>query len=140
MSESTRKRATLGVSIVVIGLAVYYSVRNSSNRDKYPQELTVDGVCLACKHEVKARIKATSEFAPYECPLCKEVAVYPWFYCDNCRMRFVPELIPGAGHDGKPALPASPKCTSCKSNLVTQYIPGFHPQPAGNAPFPKWPQ
>lgn len=140
MNESTRKWAGIAVGVVAVGLAVYFFSRNTGDKDKYPRQLTVDGVCLACKQEVKARIKAVSDFAPYDCPNCKEMAVYPWFYCDNCRKRFVPELIPGAGHDGKPALPAAPKCSGCRSNLVMQYIPGFSPPPAGDAPLPKWPQ
>lgn len=140
MSDTTRKWAALGIAVVAITLATILFLRNASDHRKYPQELTVDGVCLNCKQEVKARVQATSDFAPYDCPSCKDTSVYPWFYCDNCRKRFVPELIPGAGKNGKPALPIAPKCTACKSNLVLQYIPGFSSPPVGDTPLPKWPQ
>jgi len=103
-----------------------------------PETVKTYGVCLACQeeNEVDAPI---SQAAPFPCAKCGEAAVYPWYICDNCKRRFVPEPIVADPEDGVRRVPPSPRCSACRSFGGRPWIQKLDPEYAGNAKLPKWP-
>jgi len=132
------KKNLLLVSLAVVllaGAAGYaYWRRDPGTPTRYP----VYGVCLACKQE------GTGEYGPDErppvvCPHCGEQALYPWYICRSCAVRFVPALRP-TGDGTPPALPLMPPCPKCGGTATGTWDPGFDEGVAtGDMPLPPWP-
>jgi hypothetical protein len=127
-----------GVAAGLIVLAVILLVVIPRGKAELPQEKIVHGVCLACREHAQLRVPLR-ELEPYECPECGERAVYQWWFCFECKYRFVPNLVRPAG-GGPPHVPFAPACPNCKGNMCGAWVaddPAY--QPAGEAELPKWP-
>jgi DNA-directed RNA polymerase subunit RPC12/RpoP len=125
-----------GAAVVIIALACYFILAKSGGGSRFHTRLGVDGVCLACKQEVKVQVNTTTDFAPYKCPRCNEQAVVGWMFCTNCKKRFVPALERKG--DGQARLPDALRCSGCKSPNVETFVPGLiTQQPVGDVPLPK---
>ena len=99
---------------------------------------SVDGMCLACKSETKLSVPREEE-APHRCPKCGQQAVYPLWYCEDCKKRFVP-VLERRDPNGPPRMPVSVACPNCRGQSVAPYIPEAQLEtPAGDQPLPPWP-
>ena len=96
----------------------------------------VAGARLGC--ETLEFEPARDEVIPFTCPKCDERAVYPWQYCYDCQMRFIPQPVrhqPG----GPLKLPMHMSCPQCGGENVTGFVPGVpDQQPVGDYPLPQW--
>lgn len=127
------------VLVVVAGTAGVFYLNRSGDEVRVSRDLLTSGVCLACQKEAEVE-HGLEESAPFACPHCGEQAVYPWFYCEDCNRRFVPQLVRMAGSAAPTVPPAGVICTACRSAAVTQYVPGLTPEPPGDdVPLPRWP-
>ena len=139
MEQSNKKVWLSVVAVVVLGFAGYRLFFRSTEAYSYPDRFTGHGVCLACGQESTIEYPAMSQ-PPYECQGCGEKTVYLWWFCDDCRYRFIPDLVPGK--PGEPPKPNPyPVCTHCRCMHITSWDPDNPYQaPEGDAPLPKWPQ
>lgn len=136
MEWNTKNLVLTAVSVVLLGFAGFMFLRSSSKAE-LPTEYRIEGICLACKKPADKTQKLSAR-PPFECPACKQVSVYPWSFCRQCKNRFVPDLQRGG--DGPPRLPVVPVCVLCKSTNCGAYD-SLDPEckPVGDAPLPKWP-
>jgi len=139
MQGKGRLYLLIGVAVILVAAAGLYWTNRDPGVPKPTDTATIEGVCLACKQEVKATYHAT-ERQPAVCPLCGERAVYGLHYCFDCKLRFVPNLEP-APDGGPPRKPIVTTCPVCGGSNVSGYIPIDPEQKdAELAPLPKWPQ
>ena len=137
MSEGQRTLMKGGGAVVVIVIALVFLVRGGGQSGTLNRDYTVHGVCLACEQEGETT-QAMDAYAPFVCPSCDAHAMYPWFYCDGCCKRFVPELV-RPDPDGPLRLPMGIRCPACGGTQIGQYDPQMPTQtPVGDAPLPKW--
>jgi hypothetical protein len=135
------KNLLLGAAaVVMLALAVYiYRTRPPADA-QYPTECTVSTVCLETKEEVSVTSKMT-ERAPFVNPKTGRRTLYPWYFCNNCKFRFVPTPIPSS--DGEaPRLPIAPTCPHCGAQSACSWDQSSPSQakPAGTAELPKVPK
>jgi predicted RNA-binding Zn-ribbon protein involved in translation (DUF1610 family) len=127
-----------GVAVVILGVAaVLYVTRAGSGKAELPTQALTYGVCLACQQDVEVAHGMTEQ-APFVCPKCGARAVYPWFYCLECKKRVVPHLEKVAGAD-YPVLPVVPVCPACGASRLRAYRPDIGIETSGDAPLPPWP-
>jgi hypothetical protein len=128
-----------GAAVVLLGAAgVSLVTRTGSARAKFPTGYVVQGVDLETKTDVT--IHATNkETAPFVNPATGKRTVYPWFFCEECKWRFVPALVPSRT-GGPPKLPMIPACPKC-GRSGTPWSPDFPEQAetTGDAPLPAMP-
>jgi predicted RNA-binding Zn-ribbon protein involved in translation (DUF1610 family) len=124
--------------VILVVAAVLYFRRAGSAEAKLPERVRLYGACLACQEtvEVDHNLRQTP---PYSCPQCGELAVYPWYYCRDCRTQFVPTLVPREDRE-YPTLPVVPSCPACGSTDVGGYRPHPDLEVSDIAPLPPWPQ
>ncbi len=139
MSNAKKNLMLGGGAVVLLAAAgVLLLTRGGTGAQaKYPTGYVVHGVDLETKAELT--INATNkQGAPFVNPATGKRTVYPWFFCEECRVRFVPELV--ARPDGPPKLPMIPACPKCGKS-GTPWAPEFEEQaePAGDAPLPTMP-
>jgi hypothetical protein len=138
--SSGKKNLLLGAAVVALLAAagVILVTRGVGGGAKYPSGYVVHGVDLETKAELT--IHATNkEGAPFVNPATGKRTVYPWFFCEDCRIRFVPDLVPRPD-GGPPKLPMIPACPKCGKS-GTPWSPELPEQaePAGDAPLPALP-
>lgn len=136
MSKGQRNLLLGGIAVAAIAVAILLFARGRGS-SALPKEYTIWGVCLACQEEAETT-QPLADYAPFECPHCSQHAVYNWFYCYDCKKRFVPDL--GRPDPGGPLrLPTGLRCRACRSDYVGQYDPQLPTQdPVGTAPLPDW--
>ena len=137
MSTGSRQLLLLGIVIVAFGGAGY-SIFGRKSGPSVAKEFTETGVCLSCKAEGEVTYPR-AEVAPHRCPKCDAQAFYPFYFCFECKKRFVPALVQRQA--GEPLrLPLGVACTSCGGSNVSPFLPNQPEyEPAGDAPLPKWP-
>jgi hypothetical protein len=133
------KQLALGlVALGAFGVAAYLVFGRSNARVEIGEKFSEAGVCLSCKAEGQVSYPR-EEPAPHRCPKCSEHAFYPYYFCNDCKYRFVPALV--AGPAGTPPhMPLGVACTHCQSGSAGPWFadqPGY--EPAGTMPLPKWP-
>ncbi|MGE0478842.1 MAG: hypothetical protein AB7Q17_00090 [Phycisphaerae bacterium] len=134
-----KNRATWSaIAVVVILASGYWIFRDSVAQEKFARNVPLDGVCLACKHEVTSRVKTASDIPPYECPKCHQNAVLNWWYCGKCKKRIIPHVVkPSPGLVG---IAQPPRCPICRSTTIEIFVPGLEWQrPTGDAALPTYP-
>jgi hypothetical protein len=135
-----KKNMVLGAAAVVLlaAAAALVFTRGGSARAKYPTGYVVQGVDLETKADVTIHA-SNKETAPYVNPATGKRTVYPWFFCEECKWRFVPDLVPRPG-GGPPKLPMIAACPKC-GRSGTPWMPEDPEQahPAGDAPLPAMP-
>ncbi len=138
MDQQKRNVAIAVVAVVIIAFAGYRVLTaRSGGAMKFPDEFTAAGICLNCKQETTITFHP-GEKPPYHCEGCGEDAVYPWWFCNDCKYRFIPELIRKPGQPPRPT--PYPVCTHCGCADVSGWDPDNPYQvPQGDAPLPKWP-
>ncbi len=127
-----------GALVLLAAAAVLLVTRGGGAQAKFPTGYVVHGVDFDTKTEVT--IHATNkDAAPYVNPATGKRAVYPWFFCEECRLRFVPALEPSRT-GGPPKLPMIPACPTC-GKAGTPWSPEDpeQAQPTGDAPLPALP-
>ncbi len=137
MTTSQRNGLLVGSAVVALAVAAVLFARGRT-AGQLPSQYTTRGICLACQKESESR-HALTDIPPFVCPHCGKAAVYPWYYCYDCKKRFVPDLV--RMEPGRPLrVPTwtSCPCPNCRSAQVTQWDPSFQGQAAGDAPLPKW--
>ncbi|MCK4340330.1 MAG: hypothetical protein KAY37_01230 [Phycisphaerae bacterium] len=138
MSQSRRNVlfGILGVVAVIAACFFFFTGRGGVPRigNKY----TVHGICLACRHEGESQYPR-DERPPHKCTQCGEQAVYPLYFCRDCKHRFVPHLV--RTKMGDPLrIPENVWCPNCGSTNWIGFIPKLQPEePVGDAPWPEWP-
>lgn len=136
---NTRNLVLGAVVVLCLGGALLMFARGSSTgAPPTGDEFTCIGVCMACEFDGECTY-ARGEPAPHKCSKCGELAVYPWFYCSECRARFVPRL--GRGDTSEPPrLPEVIRCPNCGHSGVMPYTPALHDAEGfTDLPLPEWP-
>ena len=136
------QRRNLVLSIVAVvclvaALVVFLRTRGRGG-NVFADEYMSPCVCLACQLECEIH-HGPQDLVPFKCPNpdCGQVAAYPWYFCYDCKKRFVPQpLMREPGGPLRP--PENIRCTACGSGNVTQWGPWIEEQPVGDAPLPKW--
>lgn len=135
MSQGQRNVLLGGIAIAAIAVAVIIFTRTGPAAR--PESFAFNGVCLSCQKDVK-QVVPLNEYAPFTCPHCATQAVYPWFYCNECNRRFVPDLV-RPDPAGPWRIPQGIACRACGSGNVGSWDPDFPTQqPIGDAQLPKW--
>ncbi len=133
------QRQLLFVVIIIVGFGgAAYGLFGRKAGPSSAKQFTETGICLSCKTEAQVTYPR-AEAAPHRCPKCGGQAFYPYYFCFDCKKRFVPALV--QRQSGEPLrLPLGMACTSCGSASVSPFLPN---QPdyesVGDAPLPKWP-
>jgi DNA-directed RNA polymerase subunit RPC12/RpoP len=136
---SKGSRQLLLTAIIVVGFgAAAYSFLGRRGGPSIAKDFTEPGVCLSCKTEGEVTYPR-AEAAPHRCPKCGAQAFYPYYFCFDCKKRFVPALV--QRQPGEPLrLPLGIACTRCGSSNVSPFLPNQPDyEPSGDAPLPKWP-
>jgi hypothetical protein len=77
--------------------------------------------------------------APFANPSTGELTLYPWYFCNDCKYRFVPAPVPSP--NGPPKLPAIPSCPHCGSSNCGTWVPEiYESEKVADAELPKLPQ
>jgi hypothetical protein len=127
---------TLGV--VAVATLIFLLVVRRGAAPTIAADFTVFGKCLACEYAGDVNYPR-NERAPYACPQCQEHAVYPLYFCNDCKLRFIPELVRSQVGE-PPRLPREIRCPSCDSTNWMSCDPRLMTEePAGDAPWPRWP-
>ena len=135
--EQSKRNVWLGaIALVLLGYAGYRVFFGSTGAYDVPPEYLVHAVCLSCGEECTVVVQRDDEGAPYTCQACGENAVYLWWYCHECKYRFVPRLVNRPGEPPRPE--PFPTCTHCNCQSVSDYDPE-HQDIEGTAKLPKWP-
>ena len=138
--NKTQRNLILG--ILAVALLAYSGYRIFGQRRgvrtlNIPEEITQNGVCLACKQEVEVT-HPLRQRPPYVCPVCGERAVYIWWYCYECHYRFIPTLEKDENGVLRPT--RFPRCPHCGCTTVGEYNPEMGRQtPEADYPLPPWP-
>ena len=140
MSESKRNLAYGGGAVGILAVAVVLFVLRGGMESNLPTEVTAQCVCLETKQEFSLNY-GLRDRPPLENPDTGRRTVFPWWYCQKCNKRFVPNLIPGRG-GGPPRTPPIPSCPLCGSNRVGVWNPRNpeSAEPDGDAPLPELPK
>jgi DNA-directed RNA polymerase subunit RPC12/RpoP len=138
VSRSQRQVLLGAVAVVAFAIAAYSFFGRGKGGPNLPKEFSEAGICLSCKTEGRVTYPH-AEPAPHRCPKCGEAAFYPYYFCFECKKRFVPALVQIRA--GEPLrLPVGIACTSCGSTSVSPFLPNQPDyEPSGDAPLPKWP-
>lgn len=134
------KNLILGAAaVVILGLALLLYLWRTPDKSQFT-EFVAPGVDLETGQEVRVTYKL-GERAPFLNPATGKRTVYPWYFCEDCQKRFVPELVPSPD-GGPPRLPPIPTCPLCGGSRAGVWMPDYpdHAQPKGDAPLPKLPQ
>lgn len=135
---STRNVVLGCTTAILLGVAIYLSLRGDTKQRTIPKQATAECVCLSCKQRSVANY-SIREIAPHACPKCGQQALYPLLYCQDCKKLFVPNLEHRAD-DPLPRFPVVPACFACGSTRTGQHIPGMaDQQPTGDPVLPKFP-
>lgn len=135
-----QRNIVLGVisAVCLVAALIVFLSNRGQNRVMADEYITLC-VCLACQQECDIR-HGPLELVPFTCPNpdCGEAAVYPWYFCNDCKRRFVPQpLMREPGGPLRP--PATITCTACGSVSITPYAPEWlKEEPIGDAPLPRW--
>ena len=125
--------------VLVLAAGGYAFFARGKSAPNIGSRFTEAGVCLACKDDAQVTYPR-EEPAPHRCPKCGQQAFYPWYYCFDCKKRFVPALTTrDAG--GPPRVPLSVACPMCFGTSVSPYLanqPGYELS-GPDGPLPKWP-
>lgn len=134
---SEKKSLFFGVAtVVILGVAAYFTLGYFRGGNQPPSDYKTYGVCLSCEEEATVEHGA-SERAPFACSSCGEKAVFGWYYCQKCNKRFVPELLM---QQGQWRQNPNPTCPNCRGSDVSAYFPIVPGQePEGDLPLPSWP-
>lgn len=136
---NNRNLILAAVALVAFGAAAYFFVFAGSDTVTISDTFVTHGVCLACKWNGTVETP-TGQIPPHECPQCNEAAFYPYFYCFECNVRFVPWLIQRS--PGEPyRVPPMPRCPQCGSSSVMQFMPEIVEDENGDytdLPLPEW--
>jgi hypothetical protein len=134
-----KKPVVLGlVAVAAFGVSAYLVFGRGSPAIEIGKSFTENGVCMSCKAESQLAYPR-EEIAPHRCPKCGEQAFYPYYFCNDCKYRFVPALVTGSAGT-PPRMPLGVSCTHCQSSSAGPWFadqPDY--QPAGTMPLPKWP-
>jgi hypothetical protein len=114
---------------------------------KHPDRIRIHGVCLETKRDVVVTAPI-GESAPYLNPQTGKRTVYGWYFCGDCRHRFVPGRRPTTA-PAPSTLPVAtalrpagiPVCPLCGGANCGAWNPDDPDQahPAGDAPLPAKP-
>lgn len=134
-----RRNVLFGVlAVVAIVAVIMLMVRRGSTGPQIGTSAACYGKCLACTFEGEVKYPG-DEFAPHTCPQCDKAGVYSLYYCEACKLRFVPTLVrlePG----GPLRVPDRVQCPVCGSPNWALYLPKLMSEgPKGDAPWPEWP-
>lgn len=126
------------LAVVVVAAAIILLVRSRTDAPEIGATAAYYGKCLACPFEGEVK-HAAGEYAPHKCPDCAKASFYPLYYCEECNIRFVPNLVrlePG----GPLRVPDRIQCPVCNGPNCLAFIPKFVTEPLkGDAPWPDWP-
>jgi DNA-directed RNA polymerase subunit RPC12/RpoP len=137
MQQSKRNLWLGGIAVVLLAFAAYRVFSGTSGKPDLPDRYTGYGVCLACGQDLTV-VYEKDQAQPLRCDACGEEAVYLWWFCNDCRYRFIPELIREPGQPPRPT--PYPVCTHCNCTAVAGWNPD-NPNmvPEGQARLPRWP-
>lgn len=126
------------VSFGLLGLAAALYLARAQAEAEFESTYTMDGICLKCGEEVVASYDAGNRAVGW-CPNCQTQTVYSWLLCEDCKKRFIPNLV--ASRDGGPPVPPIvPICTGCGSNNTGAWLADFPGmESVGDVPPPKLP-
>jgi hypothetical protein len=137
MAQSKRNTWLGIIAAILIAFAGYRLFFGASQRVDLPDTFTGHGVCLACEEE-SLIVYQKGEREPFPCEACGQRSVYAWWFCDDCRHRFVPELVRQPDEPPRPT--PFPYCTRCGCRGVAGWEPDNpYMAPEGDAELPKWP-
>ncbi len=139
MQQSQRNVLFGGLAVVVLGAAGFFLLRpGGGDVPEIGDEIKIYGRCLAGEWEGYVT-HPRGERAPYDAEGCPERAVYPLFYCQTCKRRFVPNLV-RLSADEPYGVPRVVVCPADGSGMVMPYYPGFidESEIVGDLPWPKW--
>ncbi|MBK9121064.1 MAG: hypothetical protein IPM18_15895 [Phycisphaerales bacterium] len=126
-----RQTVAAVVAVIALGGAGYlYFVRGNDGPGQAQRPRT-SGVCLATGWQGDAYAHFT-EYPPLTCPDCGKQTFYPYWYCEESGVRFVPDLRvfqPGGGYPYSVRCPRSgnPSCTPWIPEINTTFTD--HPLP-----------
>lgn len=137
MDERQRRTLFVALALLLVAALVVLVFWRSTPR-AIPSTLATHGVCLSCKKSGVQK-HAVNQIFPIKCESCGAEAFYGWYFCFDCRHRFVPELVKRPGEP--PRYPITISCPKCKNTNVCGIVPQDERQanPAGDLPLPKWP-
>ncbi len=137
MNPKQRNALLAAVAVVLLAVAGFRMLRSSGNAIENIRTYTGYGVCLACKQESVVSY-GVNESQPLRCEACGEQAFYLWWYCNECKYRFIPDLVRKPGQPPRPN--PYPRCTHCGCADVSGWDPeNPYQTPAGDAELPDWP-
>lgn len=143
---SGTKNVVLGVvAVVIFGVAAFLYFYPWETAPELPKQFTVHGVCLDTQKEFTVTVPL-GEAAPYPNPETGRRTVYPWYFCLECRHRFVslppsataPAAVPTTGPQRMPGMVVCPLCSSAATGAWQPLDPD-EAKPAGDAPLPPLP-
>jgi hypothetical protein len=132
-----RKFVLLGLAAVILAAAVVlYIVRMPRPELEIGTSYTVLGVCLETKKEFEVEA-SFREVAPFKNPETGRATVYTWWFCNQCKYRFVPAPQAAPPH----RLPIAASCPHCQSGNTCSWGKGMPEMdaPAGDCPLPPMP-
>lgn len=135
-SSVTRNLVLGGIAAACIAIAAwrFFQERNAG---ALPSEYTVKAVCMTCRAEVECTQTLRTR-PPLPCPKCSAKTAVPWFYCPDCKKRYVPRFV--KGEDGVVRMPIVPACSGCGSARGQPYEPNDpEHKPTGDVPPPALP-
>jgi DNA-directed RNA polymerase subunit RPC12/RpoP len=137
MEQSKRNMLLGGVAAILLAFAGYRVFFGATGKPELPDMYTSYGICLACGQEATV-VHSKDQREPFHCEACGHDAVYSWWFCDDCRYRFIPELIRRPGEPPRPT--PFPVCTHCNCKGVAGWDPeNPNMVPEGQAKLPEWP-
>jgi hypothetical protein len=122
-------------AILAFGLAAFFFTRDTAKPSF--ARMKAHGLALDTKQELAVEF-GPSEPPPWVNPATGQRTVYPFWFCEKCKYKFVPQLEPNPA-GGPPRVPMAPRCTHCGDEHVGSWIPEVSEPAAGTAPPPKWP-
>ncbi len=138
---SARRNVILVVAAVaLLGAAVLVYALRTREDLSLPSSYAVYCACLETKQEVAITAKLTDPL-PFANPTTGRRTVYPWWFCNDCRYRFVPAPVPDS-HGGPPKPPMMATCPHCGSSSTGSWAKGLPDMdnPAGDCPLPPMPK
>jgi len=140
MSPKIKNLLLGAAALVMLGVAGYLFITRGSAEAEFPTHYTVQAVCLETKDEFPITSQVTDR-PPFKNPKTGRLTLYPWYFCNKCQYRFVPELT-RFPNDNLPRLPVIPTCPNCGSQSAGSWVPSDPQQakPAGTAALPALPK
>ena len=137
MEKMTRNATLVGVAIVALAIAAVVTFGGFGREGALPQAHISYCVSLATGEDVVVEHQL-DELPPYKCESSGELAVYPWLYCYDCNVRFIPDLVRDE-ETGLLRYPRFPVCPACGGDGFGSYVPELpNQQPIGDVPLPEW--